>query len=72
MRYLSAAPQGLKEVLITGGIPSLSRPVDDVYRATCARVDDKNRQYYQRYPGDVQRVRHIVDYYGWKRHAVGF
>lgn len=60
MRYLSAAPEGLKEVLITGGIPSLTRPVDDVYRATYRRVIDKNRQFYQRYPDDVARVRAIV------------
>ena len=60
MRYLSAAPEGLAEVLITGGIPSLTRPVDDVYRATYKRVIDKNRLYYQRYPGDVERVRTIV------------
>ena len=60
MRYLSAAPQGLKEVLITGGIPSLTRPVDDVYRATYKRVIEKNRLYYLRYPGDVEKVRAIV------------
>ena len=60
MRYLSAAPEGLKEVLITGGIPSLSRPTDDVYHATYQRVIDKNRLYYLRYPGDVDRVRAIV------------
>lgn len=62
MNYLSAAPQGLREVLITGGIPSLTRPTDDVYRATYARVIKKNRCYYQRYPDDVQRVRDIVRY----------
>ena len=60
MRYLSAAPEGLKEVLITGGIPSLTRPTDDVYRATYQRVIDKNRLYYQRYPNDVVKVRAIV------------
>ncbi len=60
MRYLSAAPEGLAEVLITGGIPSLARPVDDVYRATYKRVIDKNRLYYERYPADVERVRAIV------------
>lgn len=60
MRYLSAAPEGLKEVLITGGIPSLTRPADDVYRATYKRVIDKNRLYYQRYPNDVEKVRAIV------------
>lgn len=62
MHYLSAAPEGLKEVLITGGIPSLFRPADDVYRATYRRVVAKNRLYYQRYPGDVARVRRIVDH----------
>lgn len=62
LRYLSAAPQGLHHVLITGGIPSLWRPADDVYRATFRRVVDKNRQYYQRYPGDAVRVRAIVDH----------
>lgn len=62
MRYLSAAPQGLKHVLIAGGIPSLMRPADDVYRATYRRVVDKNRLYYQRYPDDVGLVRQIVDY----------
>ncbi len=60
MRYLSAAPAGLREVLITGGIPSLTRPVDDVYRATYKRVIDKNRLYYQRYPADVEKVQAIV------------
>jgi len=60
MRYLSAAPEGLKKVLITGGIPSLTRPTDDVYRATYPRVIDKNRLYYERYPDDVARVKRIV------------
>ncbi len=60
MRYLSAAPEGLREVLITGGIPSLTRPADDVYRATYKRVIDKNRLYYQRYPDDMEKVRRIV------------
>ena len=62
MNYLSAAPEGLKEVLITGGIPSLTRTADDVYRATYPRVIAKNGRYYERYPDDVQRVRDIVKY----------
>ena len=60
LNYLSTAPEGLKEVLITGGIPSLTRPTDDVYRATYPRVISKNRAYYERYPEDVQRVREIA------------
>lgn len=61
MRYLSASPEGLEAVLITGGVPSLTRGADDVYRATYPRVIEKNRRYYERYPGDVERVREIVD-----------
>ena len=60
--YLSAAPEGLCEALITGGLPPLDRPIDDIYRATYRRVIDKNRLYYARYPGDEPRVREIVDY----------
>jgi pimeloyl-ACP methyl ester carboxylesterase len=62
LRYLSASPEGLEASLITGGIPSLTRTADDVYRATYAIVLDKNRRYYERYPGDVERVHEIARY----------
>ncbi|MEM7127623.1 MAG: alpha/beta fold hydrolase [Chloroflexota bacterium] len=62
LAYLSAAPQGLKEVFITGGIPSLTRSADEVYLATYRRVGEKNQQYYQRYSGDKEVVWQIVDY----------
>jgi pimeloyl-ACP methyl ester carboxylesterase len=60
--YLSAAPAGLKEAMITGGLPPLDRPVDDIYRATFQRVIEKNRLYYQRYPDDVERAQAVVQY----------
>jgi len=60
--YLSAAPDGLKEAIITGGLPPLNRSPDDVYRATYQRVIDKNRLYYDRYPDDIERVHEIADY----------
>lgn len=62
LRYLSAAPHALNEALITGGIPSLTRPAEDVYRATYRRVAEKNRLYYQRYPEDEALVAEIVHY----------
>jgi pimeloyl-ACP methyl ester carboxylesterase len=34
MTYLSFAPEGLREVFITGGLAPIGRPVDDVYGAT--------------------------------------
>ncbi|MEQ8765748.1 MAG: alpha/beta fold hydrolase [Planctomycetota bacterium] len=60
VHYLSAAPEGLSGVLITGGLPALDRPVDDVYRATYPRVIDRNRAYFERYPEDRDRVREIA------------
>jgi pimeloyl-ACP methyl ester carboxylesterase len=60
--YLSAAPDGLKEAIITGGLPPLNRPPDDVYRATYRRVSERNRLYYERYPDDAERARQIVDH----------
>ncbi|MEP6896534.1 MAG: alpha/beta fold hydrolase, partial [Chloroflexota bacterium] len=60
VHYLNAAPDGLREVYLTGGLPSLYRPTDDVYRATYRRVKAKNELYYARYPEDEERAQEIV------------
>ncbi|MFE7621378.1 alpha/beta fold hydrolase [Streptomyces sp. NPDC057496] len=60
VRYLSAAPEGLKAVLITGGLPSLDAHADDVYRAAYPRVERKVAAHYARYPQDVERARQIA------------
>jgi pimeloyl-ACP methyl ester carboxylesterase len=62
--YLSIAPEGVREAYITGGLPPLDRSPDDIYRATYRRVVDRNERYYARYPGDVDRVRELVDVLG--------
>src|SRR3954454_17625274 len=54
--YLALAPEGLREAFITGGLPPLGERIDDVYRATYARTLERNRRYYERYPGDRERV----------------
>lgn len=54
--YLSLAPEGLREALVTGGVPPLGRPVDDIYAHTYKRVTDRNRRYLERYPGDEARL----------------
>ena len=59
MTYLSIAPEGLAEVFITGGLSPIGRPIDDVYRATYARLVDKNRAYFARYPADRARARDV-------------
>ncbi|GAA4830689.1 alpha/beta hydrolase [Saccharopolyspora rosea] len=62
LTYLSTAPHGLRQVLITGGIPTLTGHADDVYRAAYPRVLAKNDAYYARYPGDVDLARRVVDH----------
>ena len=60
--YLSDAPEGLAEVFITGGVPTLDGDADDVYRAAYPRMEDKNALFYHRYPQDVDRARSIAEY----------
>jgi pimeloyl-ACP methyl ester carboxylesterase len=50
--YLSLAPDGLREAFITGGLPPVARHIDEVYTATYARVRERVRRYFERYPDD--------------------
>ncbi len=59
--YLSQAPEGLAEALVTGGLPTLTRHPDEVYATTYERALAKNRAYYERYPEDRERVVRIAE-----------
>ncbi len=60
LTYLSFAPGGLKEVLITGGLAPLTGPADDVYRATFQRVAARNAEYFSWYPEDRTMLERIA------------
>ena len=60
LNYLSAAPDGLREAFISGGLPAVREPLDDIYEHTYGRMLERNRRYYLRYPDDRERVRRIV------------
>ena len=60
--YLSLHPEGLREAFITGGLPVLGPRIEDVYRATYARVAERTRRYYARYPADRDRVRALHEH----------
>ncbi|HEX5691832.1 MAG TPA: hypothetical protein VFX76_17575, partial [Roseiflexaceae bacterium] len=62
VHYLAVAPDGLKEAIITGGLPPLERTAEEVYRATYRRVIAKNQRFYERYPDDVERAQEIAQY----------
>lgn len=65
--YLSTAPEGLRTVLITGGLPSLDAPAEDVYRAAYPRIRRKVERHYARYPQDVRRARRIAGHLAERR-----
>lgn len=58
--YLSMHPESLSLALVTGGLPPLDRPIDEVYAATYRRVAAKTGRHYARYPEDRARVAAIV------------
>jgi pimeloyl-ACP methyl ester carboxylesterase len=58
--YLSFAPDGLREVFITGGLPGLNATADDVYRTTYSQVARRNMAHYDRYPQDRDKARQIA------------
>jgi pimeloyl-ACP methyl ester carboxylesterase len=60
MTYLSIAPEGLREAIITGGLSPIGRQVDDIYAATYRRLIVQNRRYFERYPDDRARLRDIL------------
>ncbi|KAG4119712.1 hypothetical protein ERO13_D11G097200v2 [Gossypium hirsutum] len=62
--YLSFAPQGLKQVLLTGGIPPIGDgcTADSVYRACFEQIIHQNEKYYKRFPQDIEIVQDIVTF----------
>jgi pimeloyl-ACP methyl ester carboxylesterase len=60
--YLSFAPHGMREALITGGLPGLDTSAEDVYRLTYPIVAARNLAHYERYPADIERARAIARY----------
>lgn len=65
LTYLSFAPDGVKEALITGGLGPLSGPADQVYQATFERLRRRNAEYFAKYPADrellTRLMRHVAD-----------
>jgi pimeloyl-ACP methyl ester carboxylesterase len=60
MTYLSFAPDGLREAFFTGGVPVLGPRIDDVYGTTYPLMLERCRRYYERFPGDRERMRRLV------------
>jgi pimeloyl-ACP methyl ester carboxylesterase len=59
LTYLSLAPQGLREVFVTGGLPGLDADADTVYRAAYPRMERATAAHYARYPDDLPVARRV-------------
>lgn len=62
LTYLSFAPEGLREVFVTGGLPPLDGHAVDVYRALHHRLDAMIGRYLDRYPDDRERWQAVLDH----------
>jgi pimeloyl-ACP methyl ester carboxylesterase len=60
--YLSFAPAGLHECLVTGGIPPLGADIDDVYRSTYAAIARRMGDLDHAYPLTRSRLRAVADH----------
>ena len=63
LTYLSYYPQGLREVFSTGGLaPITQKQPDEIYKRLFAKVLERNRKYYAKYPEDQHRMAKIMRY----------
>jgi hypothetical protein len=58
--YLSFAPHGMAEALLTGGLPGLHEHAEDVYRITYGMCADRCAAHYERYPGDIEAAQTVA------------
>jgi pimeloyl-ACP methyl ester carboxylesterase len=61
LTYLSLAPHGLSGVMISGGLPSLTASVDEIYRAAYPRAVAHNDRFFARYPADRKLARQVIE-----------
>ncbi|KFI48928.1 alpha/beta fold hydrolase [Bifidobacterium biavatii] len=61
LTYLSLFPAGVAASFTCGGIPHVPADAAEVYEHTFPRMLTKTRQFYERYPQDVERVAAVAD-----------
>ncbi|MBI1375617.1 MAG: alpha/beta fold hydrolase [Phycisphaera sp.] len=60
--YLSLHPEGLKECFVFGGVPGLDRTAREIYEGTFPFVEERNRQYFAKFPMDKARLAKLSRY----------
>ncbi|MGP9528404.1 alpha/beta fold hydrolase [Arthrobacter sp. S41] len=62
LTYLSLFPASLSRCLVTGGLASLDQDARTVYRATYARMAERNREFFSWYPEDFDKLHQIYQH----------
>jgi pimeloyl-ACP methyl ester carboxylesterase len=61
LHYLSVAPDSLREVLFTGGLPPVEKTTEDIYAATFEAMRRLNQRYHRQFPGDADRLLRLLE-----------
>lgn len=61
LRYVSAHSKSLDEVYFTGGLPAVDTDPVTVYARTWEGMKCKSEQYYRAFPGDREKLSHLID-----------
>ncbi|MEV6488429.1 alpha/beta fold hydrolase, partial [Actinoplanes sp. NPDC051633] len=61
LHYLTVAPDSLREVFFTGGLPPVGHPADDVYSAAYDVMRRLNIRYHRRFPQDAARLAELLE-----------
>jgi len=61
LSYLSLAPTALEACLVTGGLGEMRGDADLVYRATYARLREREDEFLAAHPGDEERLALVYD-----------
>ncbi|HCG46657.1 alpha/beta fold hydrolase [Corynebacterium flavescens] len=60
--YLSLAPQSVERAFLTGGLPTLDKGVDDLYRTTFAKLKYRHDLFTTQFPWVQGRIEEIINH----------
>lgn len=58
--YLSQHPESVEHAFLTGGLPTIDKSADDVYRSTFTKLRHRHDEFYREYPWAQDRIREIA------------
>lgn len=61
LHYRSRFPDSLTETFVTGGLPPVGRPPEEVYAATDTALRRLEQDHHRRHPEDAGRLRAVLD-----------